>query len=78
MAGEMSLCIIKYTYTRYVGVDIDKYTRGIYEYVKEAFGELQTESFAKLTIAASATRSNWSNRSFAAASVAARYTHRPK
>ena len=22
----MSLCIIKYTYTRYVGVDIEKYT----------------------------------------------------
>lgn len=27
MAGKMSLCIIKYTYTRYVGVDIEKYTR---------------------------------------------------
>lgn len=39
----MSLCIIKYTYTRYVGVDIEKYTRGIYEYVKEAFGELQPQ-----------------------------------
>ena len=43
MAGKMSLCIIKYTYTRYVGVDIEKYTRGIYEYVKEAFGELQPQ-----------------------------------
>ena len=43
MAGKMSLCIIKYTYTRYVGVDIEKYTRGIYEYVKEAFGELQSQ-----------------------------------
>ena len=32
----MSLCIIKYTYTRYVGVDIEKYTRGLFEYVKEA------------------------------------------
>lgn len=39
----MSLCIIKYTYTRYVGVDIEKYTRGIYEYVKEAFGVLQPQ-----------------------------------
>lgn len=39
----MSLCIIKYTYTRYVGVDIEKYTHGIYEYVKEAFGELQPQ-----------------------------------
>lgn len=43
MAGKMSLCIVKYTYTRYVGVDIEKYTRGIYEYVKEAFGELQPQ-----------------------------------
>ena len=43
MVGKMSLCIIKYTYTRYVGVDIEKYTRGIYEYVKEAFGELQPQ-----------------------------------
>ena len=39
----MSLCIIKYTYTRYVGVDIEKYTRGLFEYVKEAFGEFQPE-----------------------------------
>ena len=39
----MSLCIIKYTYTRYVGVDIEKYTRGIYEYEKEAFVELQPQ-----------------------------------
>lgn len=39
----MSLCIIKYTYTRYVGVNIEKYTRGIYEYVKEAFGDLQPQ-----------------------------------
>lgn len=43
MAGKMSLCIVKYTYTRYVGVDIEEYTRGIYEYVKEAFGELQPQ-----------------------------------
>lgn len=43
MAGKMSLCIVKYTYTRYVGVDIEKYTRGIYEYVKDAFGELQPQ-----------------------------------
>ena len=28
----MSLCIIKYTYTQYVGVDIEKYTRGLFEY----------------------------------------------
>ena len=34
----MSLCIIKYTYTRYVGVDIEKYTRGLFEYVKEELG----------------------------------------
>lgn len=39
----MSLCIIKYTYTRYVGVDIEKYTRGLFEYVKEAFGEFQPQ-----------------------------------
>ena len=39
----MSLCIIKYTYTRYVGVDIEKYTRGIFEYVKEAFGEFRPQ-----------------------------------
>ena len=39
----MSLCIIKYTYTQYVGVDIEKYTRGLFEYVKEAFGEFQPE-----------------------------------
>ena len=37
----MSLCIIKYTYTLYVGVDIEKYTRGLFEYVKEEFGEFQ-------------------------------------
>ena len=43
MANKMSLCIIKYTYTRYVGVDIEKYTRGIYEYVKEAFGEFRPQ-----------------------------------
>ena len=35
MANKMSICIIKYTYTRYVGVDIEKYTRGLFEYVKE-------------------------------------------
>ena len=39
----MSLCIIKYTYTRYVGVDIEKYTRGLFEYVKEAFGEFRPQ-----------------------------------
>ena len=39
----MSICIIKYTYTQYVGVDIEKYTRGLFEYVKEAFGEFQPE-----------------------------------
>ena len=39
----MSLCIIKYTYTRYAGVDIEKYTRGLFEYVKEAFGEFQPQ-----------------------------------
>ena len=39
----MSLCIIKYTYTQYVGVDIEKYTRGLFEYVKEAFGEIQPQ-----------------------------------
>ena len=50
MAGKMSLCIIKYTYTRYVGVDIEKYTHGIYEYVKEAFGELQPQMSEPRTI----------------------------
>ena len=50
MAGKMSLCIIKYTYTRYVGVDIENYTRGIYEYVKEAFGELQPQMSEPETI----------------------------
>ena len=39
----MSICIIKYTYTRYAGVDIEKYTRGIFEYVKEEFGEFQPQ-----------------------------------
>lgn len=39
----MSLCIIKYTYTRYVGVDIEKYTRELFEYVKEEFGEFQPQ-----------------------------------
>ena len=43
MANKMSLCIIKYTYTRYVGVDIEKYTRGLFEYVKEEFGEFQPQ-----------------------------------
>ena len=43
MTNKMSLCIIKYTYTRYVGVDIEKYTRGLFEYVKEAFGEFQPQ-----------------------------------
>ena len=43
MANKMSLCIIKYTYTRYVGVDIEKYTRGLFEYVKEAFGEFRPQ-----------------------------------
>ena len=26
MTNKMSICIIKYTYTQYVGVDIEKYT----------------------------------------------------
>ena len=39
----MSLCIIKYTYTQYVGVDIEKYTRGLFEYVKEAVGEFRPQ-----------------------------------
>lgn len=39
----MSVCSIKYTYTRYAGVDIEKYTRGIFEYAKEAFRELQPQ-----------------------------------
>ena len=43
MTNKMSLCIIKYTYTRYVGVDIEKYTRGLFEYVKEAFGEFRPQ-----------------------------------
>ena len=43
MANKKSLCIIKYTYTRYVGVDIEKYTQGIFEYAKEAFGEFRPQ-----------------------------------
>lgn len=43
MANKMSICIIKYTYTQYVGVDIEKYTRGLFEYVKEEFGEFQPQ-----------------------------------
>ena len=43
MTNKMSLCIIKYTYTQYVGVDIEKYTRGLFEYVKEEFGEFQPQ-----------------------------------
>ena len=39
----MSICIIKYTYTQYVGVDIEKYTRGLFEYVKEAVGEFRPQ-----------------------------------
>ena len=39
----MSICIIKYTYTQYAGVDIEKYTRGLFEYVKEEFGEFQPQ-----------------------------------
>ena len=43
MTNKMSICIIKYTYTQYVGVDIEKYTRGLFEYVKEAFGEFRPQ-----------------------------------
>ena len=43
MANKMSICIIKYTYTQYVVVDIEKYTRGLFEYVKEEFGEFQPQ-----------------------------------
>ena len=43
MANKMSICIIKYTYTQYVGVDIEKYTRGLFEYVKEAVGEFRPQ-----------------------------------
>ena len=43
MANKISLCIIKYTYTQYAGVDIEKYTRGLFEYVKEAFGEFRPQ-----------------------------------
>ena len=43
MANKRSLCIIQYTYTRYAGADIEKYTRGLFEYVKEAFGEFQPQ-----------------------------------
>ena len=43
MANKRSLCIIQYTYTRYAGVDIEKYTRGLFEYVKEAFGEFRPQ-----------------------------------
>ena len=43
MTNKMSLCIIKYTYTQYVGVDIEKYTRGLFEYVKEEFGEFRPQ-----------------------------------
>ena len=43
MANKMSICIIKYTYTRYAGVDIEKCTRGLFEYVKEEFGEFQPQ-----------------------------------
>ena len=39
----MSICIIKYTYTQYVGVDIEKYTRGLFEYVKEEFREFRPQ-----------------------------------
>lgn len=46
----MSLCIIKYTYTWYVGVDIEKYTRGLFEYVKEEFGEFQPQMSEPRTI----------------------------
>ena len=51
----MSLCIIKYTYTQYVGVDIEKYTRGLFEYVKEAFGEFQPQMSEPGTIPVSYT-----------------------
>ena len=50
MANKISLCIIKYTYTRYVGVDIEKYTRGIFEYAKETFGEFRPQMSEPETI----------------------------
>ena len=46
----MSLCIIKYTYTRYVGVDIEKYTRGLFEYVKEELGVFRPQMSEPETI----------------------------
>ena len=46
----MYICIIKYTYTQYVGVDIEKYTRGIFEYAKEAFGEFRPQMSEPETI----------------------------
>ena len=46
----MSLCIIKYTYTQYVGVDIEKYTRGLFEYVKEEFGEFQPQMSVRIPV----------------------------
>ena len=50
MENKMSICIIKYTYTRYAGVDIEKCARGLFEYVKEEFGEFRPQMSEPETI----------------------------
>jgi len=43
MAAKMSLCTISYTYEHYAGIDVEKLSNIIYEYVKKEFADFNPQ-----------------------------------
>lgn len=43
MAAKMSLCTINYTYEHYAGIDVEKLSNIIYEYVKREFADFNPQ-----------------------------------
>ena len=43
MAAKMSLCTISYDYEHYAGIDVEKLSNIIYEYVKKEFADFNPQ-----------------------------------
>ena len=43
MAAKMSLCTISYNYEHYAGIDVEKLSNIIYEYVKKEFADFNPQ-----------------------------------
>ena len=47
MAAKMSLCTISYNYEHYAGIDVEKLSNIIYEYVKKEFADFNPQEIGR-------------------------------